>query len=133
MLPAVGLSNPASRRMMVLLPQPEGPIITVSLPDSTVNEQSRTTLFANVPEPYDLFTFFATILPAAGEDSRPGADAELLDTCGVIVIVASMSSLVAQPRRRQLSSFAYQRAGNVAGNADADHADDDLRVGSADI
>ncbi len=29
--------------MIVLFPHPEGPIITVSLPRSIVNEQSRTT------------------------------------------------------------------------------------------
>jgi hypothetical protein len=43
MLPLSGSSNPASRRISVLLPQPEGPIMTVSLLRSIVKEQSFTT------------------------------------------------------------------------------------------
>src|SRR2546422_4244933 len=38
-LPALGCSKPASRRMSVLLPQPEGPTMTVSFARSMVNEQ----------------------------------------------------------------------------------------------
>jgi len=46
MVPPLGRSNPASSRISVLLPQPEGPMTIVSFPRSTVNEQSLiTTLF----------------------------------------------------------------------------------------
>ena len=44
-VPSVGGSNPASRRISVLLPQPEGPTMTVSFARSMVNEQSCTTSF----------------------------------------------------------------------------------------
>src|ERR1700730_8579298 len=56
MAPDVGRSNPASSRMSVLFPHPEGPIITVSLPSSIVNEQSRITVFANLAVPYEFVT-----------------------------------------------------------------------------
>jgi len=46
-LPALGCSKPASRRMSVLLPQPEGPTMTVSFARSMVNEQSCTTSLRN--------------------------------------------------------------------------------------
>ena len=42
-VPALGCSKPASRRMSVLLPQPDGPTMTVSFARSIVNEQSWTT------------------------------------------------------------------------------------------
>jgi hypothetical protein len=42
-VPLVGCSKPASSRIRVLLPQPDGPIITVSFARSIVNEQSLTT------------------------------------------------------------------------------------------
>ena len=51
MLPVSGFSKPASSRISVLLPQPDGPIITVSLLCSIVNEQSCTTVLANGPVP----------------------------------------------------------------------------------
>ena len=50
-LPVVGCSKPASRRISVLLPQPEGPTITVSLPRSILNEQSCTTSLRNSTAP----------------------------------------------------------------------------------
>ena len=43
--PSLGCSKPASSRISVLLPQPDGPTITVSLPRSILNEHSRTTSF----------------------------------------------------------------------------------------
>jgi len=49
--PLLGLSKPASRRISVLLPQPEGPIMTVSLPRSMVKEQSLTTVLAKPAAP----------------------------------------------------------------------------------
>src|ERR1700674_882868 len=51
----------------------------------------------------------------------------------VIEVLQLALSLIAQPWRRQLSELAQQRARYVPGNPDTDHADDDLRVGSADI
>src|SRR5262249_53506064 len=38
-----------------------------------------------------------------------------------------------QPGRYQQSQFAQKGTGYVAGDSDADHADDDLGIGSADI
>ena len=51
MLPLEGFSKPASRRINVLLPQPDGPIITVSLPRSMVKLQSRTTSVRSCASP----------------------------------------------------------------------------------
>jgi hypothetical protein len=50
-VPEFGRSKPASRRISVLFPHPEGPIMTVSLPLAIVNEQSRITVFANLALP----------------------------------------------------------------------------------
>src|SRR5262245_30823671 len=123
-VPAVGRSNPASRRISVLLPHPEGPIITVNLPRSSANEHSRTTVLANFAVPYDLLTLSTTIsaavaLAAPCTRSTPGR--AISGTEGTVI------SLLPQPRRDQLSDFAQQRAGREAGDADADHADDNLR------
>ena len=51
MLPLVGFSKPARSRISVLLPQPDGPIITVSLLRSILNEQLRTTSVRKVASP----------------------------------------------------------------------------------
>ena len=50
-VPVVGFSKPASSLISVLLPQPDGPIITVSLLRSIRNEQSCTTTFSYKPVP----------------------------------------------------------------------------------
>src|SRR5712692_734664 len=135
-VPAVGRSNPASRRMSVLLPQPEGPIITVSLPRSIANEQSRITVLANLPAPYALLTLCASISATPSAVAARCAKVAS-ETCGVgaivIAVLQLVLSLLVQPRCHQLPELAQQRARYVTGNADADHADDDLRVGSADV
>src|SRR5262249_40086109 len=137
-VPGVGGAKPASRRMSVLLPHPEGPIMTVSLPRSIVNEQSRTTVFANWAAPYDLLTSCTSISATASLAARwTGAAAEGGGTCGkgmtVIALIRLDLSSLAQPGGHQLAELAQQCARNVAGNADADHADHNLGVGSADV
>src|SRR5260370_10482258 len=70
-VPLLGRSKPASKRMSVLLPQPDGPIITVSLPLSMVKLQFCTTCLVNSPAPYDLLTLVAAMpvpVPVSGTE-----------------------------------------------------------------
>src|SRR5262245_44827304 len=126
--PSVGRSKPASSRISVLLPQPDGPIITVSLPRGTVNEQSRTTVLANFPAPYTFVTWLASIwakVPATGCPIGAGG-------AGSRVSIPVLL-LLAQPWRHHFAELAQECARHVAGDADADHSDDDLVVGAADV
>src|SRR5262249_43904737 len=123
--PSVGRSKPASSRISVLLPQPDGPIITVSLPRGTVNEQSRTTVLANFPAPYTFVTWLASIwakVPATGCPIGAGG-------AGSRVSIPVLL-LLAQPWRHHFAELAQECARHVAGDADADHSDDDLVVGA---
>ncbi len=44
--PSLASSSPATRRRVVVLPQPEGPSSVTSVPASTVKEMSRTAVTA---------------------------------------------------------------------------------------
>jgi hypothetical protein len=87
MLPLSGFSKPAKRRMSVVLPQPEGPIITVSLLRSSVKEQSLTTSVRSCASPYPLQT--------CSTRSSPGLMLErsaLISPATALIAVAAMAS-----------------------------------------
>src|SRR5487761_2345973 len=119
MVPDDGCSKPASSRISVLLPQPEGPIITVSLPRSMVKLHPRTTPFWNPAAPGLLLTASTAISPAE------------MTGRGVLALLIALSQT--QPGRDVLAQGAQQVAGNETGNADRDHADHDLIVRAADV
>src|SRR5437868_10985049 len=142
-LPRVGCSKPASRRVSVDLPQPDGPTITVSFARSMVNVQSRTTSLRRWSAPYELLPPWTEISPgtmagrgtaalmsAAGprRGCSPSGGSAAAKRLSAGVVSSSL-----QPWRRVAAQPAQQLARRKAGNADRDHADDDLFVRAADV
>src|SRR5438034_1509386 len=150
-LPRVGCSNPASRRVSVDLPQPDGPTITVSFARSIVNEQSCTTSLRMWSAPYDLLTPWTVISPAmiAGRGAavigpprlrpmwpmrplrcpRRGSNSRL----GTALRRSCAHSSRLQPWRCVAAEPTQQLARREARDADRDHADNDLFVRATDV
>jgi hypothetical protein len=85
--------------------------MTVSLPRSMANEQSRTTVFANWAAPYDLLTSRTSISATVSVEARwTDAAAEGWGACGkgmtVIALIRLDVSLLAQPGGGQLAELA---------------------------
>src|SRR5262245_36896842 len=97
----------------VLLPQPEGPISTVRRSDCRPNEQSSRTCWRSGPKP--------KLFPRSFTSSK-----ERLASIDAI-------SDLPLPRSSPFAKQANCAAGKIAGDPDACHADDDLRVVTADI
>src|SRR5206468_283501 len=109
------------RRASVDLPHPDGPTITVSLPRSMVNEQSRTTSLRIWSAPYDLLTPSTVISPGT-----------IAGRVAATVLIRGRSSRF-QPRCRVAPEPAQELARRESRDADRDHADDDLLVRTADV
>src|SRR5205809_1576886 len=63
MLPEVTLSNPATMRSAVVLPQPEGPSRTMNSPGSTVSDSSCTTVSG--PKLFEIWSSSTVMAPSS--------------------------------------------------------------------